>query len=309
MKSIVLIIPYFGKWPIWFEAHLVSISKNPTINWLFMTDCNVPREYPKNSKFIESSLESFNEKVNMALELEVPLNYRKICDIRPAFGTIFKEEIKEYDFWGFCDVDIIWGDIRKFMIPNILNSFDVISALDQMLCGHFTLIKNTPSNNKLYTYIDNYKELFKSSKHHRIDEGGFTNTIAKLKKDEKVTVFWDKKNIDKGIESMPHQEYKYDRWLYKEGKIHDLEDNRKEYMYLHFINWKKHMIGSEVIYLDNPSQFYISFNKIHFIPHSNFTKKIRSIINIFNGYWVNDRRRIRKHKCKSFFKRLKNRVG
>ena len=48
MKSIILIVPYFGKWPVWFEAHLISISRNREVDWLFITDCEIPVNYPQN---------------------------------------------------------------------------------------------------------------------------------------------------------------------------------------------------------------------------------------------------------------------
>ena len=40
MKSIIIIIDYFGgNWPEWFPLYLESCRHNPTITWLFNTDC------------------------------------------------------------------------------------------------------------------------------------------------------------------------------------------------------------------------------------------------------------------------------
>jgi hypothetical protein len=39
-KLIITIIDYFGKWPEWFQLFLESCKRNPTIDWLFHTDCN-----------------------------------------------------------------------------------------------------------------------------------------------------------------------------------------------------------------------------------------------------------------------------
>ena len=93
MKSIVLIIPYIGKWPLWFDAYLVSIAKNPTINWLFITDCKIPDKHPENIQFIPSTLQELNNKINTIINAQVPLTPRKLCDIRPAYGKIFQEHI------------------------------------------------------------------------------------------------------------------------------------------------------------------------------------------------------------------------
>ena len=99
MKSIVLIIPYIGKWPLWFDAYLVSIAKNPSVNWLFITDCEIPIEFPKNVRFIPTTLKTLNNKINDVLQTQVPLTGRKLCDIRPAYGKIFQNYIGEYNFW------------------------------------------------------------------------------------------------------------------------------------------------------------------------------------------------------------------
>lgn len=37
---------------------------------------------------------------------------------------MFQEYIKDYDFWGHCDADLIFGDIRKFVTDDILNKYD-----------------------------------------------------------------------------------------------------------------------------------------------------------------------------------------
>ena len=164
MKSIVLILPYFGKWPIWFEAHLLSISKNESVNWLIFTDCEIPDEYPSNIKFIYTTLEKLNDKINEVVGFSVPLSSRKICDIRPAFGVVFEDYIKNYDFWGFCDLDIIWGNIRNFISDDILDNFDIISSRRNATSGHFTLFRNTIEINNLYKKIPNYQHLYQLEK-------------------------------------------------------------------------------------------------------------------------------------------------
>ena len=99
-KSILLIIPYFGKWPIWFEANLISITANPSINWLCPTDCIIPKDKPNNLKFLPITLKDLNIQVNKIVETKVPLSARKFCDLKPAYADIFKEEVLDYDFWG-----------------------------------------------------------------------------------------------------------------------------------------------------------------------------------------------------------------
>lgn len=297
MKSILFIIPYIGKWPLWFDAHLVSMANNPTINWLFITDAEKPAECPENVQFVKTTLTQLNQEVISSLGVEVNLSPRKICDIRPAFGKVFEKHIKGYDFWGFCDVDIIWGDIRKFISDALLEQYDIISALENMICGHFTIFKNHDRNLNIHKKDPNYKKVFGTSKHLRYDEIGFSKIVSKLEVEGLIKVFWDEKLLQDGIKSEVHQEYFLDRWLYKEGAVYDLYGaNKKEYMYLHFINWKRTMTHSEIKYKDKPQQFYVSYKGMHYKPHSSLSKMLNGFKNLFDGYYMILRR-------KAFYKR------
>ena len=33
-----------------------------------------------------------------------------MCDYKVAYGEMFQDYIKEYDFWGHCDMDMIFGE-------------------------------------------------------------------------------------------------------------------------------------------------------------------------------------------------------
>src|SRR5690606_16467025 len=158
MKSIVLIVPYIGKWPFWFDAYLISIAKNPTINWLFITDCEIPVEYPENVTFVKTTQEEFNRKIDTFFTTTIPLTPRKICDLRPAFGDLFSNYLDGYDYWGYCDMDIVWGDIRSFISQYDLNKYDIISSRKNNTSGHFTIFKNCPEINSLYKSIPEFRE-------------------------------------------------------------------------------------------------------------------------------------------------------
>ncbi len=311
MKSIVLIVPYIGKWPFWFEVYLISIAKNPTINWLFITDCTIPREYPENVKFLPTTLEQLNQEINRVLDTKVPLSPRKLCDIRPAYGKVFQEEIKDYDFWGFCDVDIVWGDIRKFVTKGMLGDYDIISSRKEALSGHFTIFRNTDRLNDYYNTIPNYDYLIRQEKYMWAEEQVLTKHLHSQKENGNTPkVFWPQIlcNQEKGRDS--HQEYHFDKWLWKDGKMLELKNGKavNEVMYLHFINWKRTMKFCEVKYSDNPEPFYISYKGMHFKPHSSFAKGWNGVRNFFDGYYVLGRRIKLKKKIMSLKKRVYRRI-
>ena len=308
MKSIILILPYFGKWPIWFEAHMLSIAKNPTINWLIVTDCELPSNYPANIKFVSISLAALNAKVNAIVETNVPLTPRKFCDLKPAYGAIFNEYIRAYDFWGFCDMDIIWGDIRKFITNEILEDYDIISSRKKEVSGHFNLFKNQFEINKMYEQVPNYKQLFSLKKGVFFDEHHFSKYIQNNTTNLLFNkIFWSSTllNQEKGRDS--HQEYYLDKWQWQNGKMVDMH-TKEEVMYLHFINWKKTMKECEIKYENNNQFFYISYSAIHLEKHSLLEIYFNSFTNLFNGYYKKEWRRIFRKKMSSYKKRIKEKI-
>jgi len=309
MNSILLIIPYFGKWPLWFDAYLISISKNPTIHWLIVTDCEIPKEYPKNITFKPTQLQRLNKEVNNVVNANIPLTPRKFCDLKPAYGDIFKENIIGYDFWGVCDMDIIWGDIRKFITPNILENYDIISSRKEAISGHFNLFRNNDKVNTLYKKLPNYQQLFEHPKFQWTDEVVLTDSIKHNPefKSLDLKVYWSNIlcNQERGRDS--HQEYYLDRWQWQNGKMKNIKTN-EEVMYLHFINWKRTMKSSEVTYCDQLDSFYISYSKVHYNKHSILQKLWNSFTNLFYGYYVREFKRIKKNRIESLIKRIKRKL-
>jgi hypothetical protein len=306
MKSILLIIPYFGKWPLWFEAYLVSIQANPSIQWLCPTNCELPKHYPDNIKFLETEMLSLNKHVNKVVDAKVPLSPRKFCDLKPAYGDIFKEEIKGYDFWGFCDMDIIWGDIRKFMTTQVLTTYDIISSRKENISGHFNLFKNTPDLNLLYKQVPDYKSLFEQEPFMWFDEHVLSNFLKDTLHPYKIK--WNNIlcNQERGRDS--HQEYYLDRWLWDNGKMINTKTG-EEVMYLHFINWKRTVKFSKIKFDDNPKQFYISYMGMHYHTHSDVAKKLNRFRNLFDGYYIREKRRLKLKKVKSLERRIKRKLN
>lgn len=308
MKSVLLIIPYFGKWPLWFDAYLLSVAANPTIQWLCPTDCEIPKHHPANITFLPTTLSDLNQHVNKVVEADVPLNPRKFCDLKPAYGEIFAEQVKDFDFWGISDMDVVWGDIRKFITEEILDTYDIISSRKENISGHFNLFRNTPAVNTLYKKLPNYKALFEVPQFKWTDEVVLSNYIKTdpAFKQLKLKVYWPTIlcNQERGVDS--HQEYHLDKWLWKDGKMLELKNGQpiNEVMYLHFINWKRTLKYSEINYTDQPKEFYISYNGMHYKAHSGFAKAMNGFKNLFAGYYV----RLKRVKIKKKIKKLKKKV-
>ncbi|MFA5329762.1 MAG: DUF6625 family protein [Prolixibacteraceae bacterium] len=193
MKSILIIIPYFGKFPKPFKFWLQSAYNNPTVNFLIFTDNQI--ESKENIKVRQMTFNDFRNKIQSKFDFEIALKTPyKICDFRGAYGYIFAEYTQNYDFWGFGDIDLIYGDIRHFLTGEVLSKHKVILGL-----GHLTLYKNTEECNHFFESkiegFQYYKDVFSKPRNYLFDEflhGG----LSDMWKCKDPAHLWDKKPFD-----------------------------------------------------------------------------------------------------------------
>lgn len=236
--KICMIMPYFGRWPNWFELFMETCKHNPNIDWLFFTDCGEPENKCGNVKFVKMTLEKFRTQASKKLKLDINLKRpRKLCDIRPAYGVIFDDYLKGYDFWGHSDVDVMYGDIRKFLPDDVLANYDILTMFGregskrtgcykERISGHFALYKNCEKVNRLYESTNEYREVFRTERHLIFDEKSMYR-IVKNFKDIKLFAEPLSYGINYRIKS---------NYYWSGGKM--FVDNA-EIMSLHFVDWKE----------------------------------------------------------------------
>jgi hypothetical protein len=174
VKRIRIVIPYFGRWPEWLDFFLDSCRSNPSVDWVFFTDCGAPANAPDNVEFVKGTLDDFNQRASSALCLNVcAKSSYKLCDFKPALGHIFSDYLTGYDFWGSSDIDLIYGDIRRFATDDILSNHDIVSCTDQDGLVHyamFALFRNSDAVNLLYEKSRDYRAAFEAEEYWRLDE-------------------------------------------------------------------------------------------------------------------------------------------
>lgn len=120
----ILIVPFFGDLPEWMDKF------------------EAPKGY---DLLLDQDLEGFKDRVRTKLGIEYPgfPGTGKVWDYRPALGLLYADEIKPYDYWGHCDLDVVWGDMDKFLPDHELAPLDVYSSHIEYVCGCFSLYKNS----------------------------------------------------------------------------------------------------------------------------------------------------------------------
>lgn len=148
-KKLALIIPFFGKLPKYMQLFWNSCIYNEEVDFLLFTDDTSVQNHiiPSNVYVYITSFEEikslFRRKLNdKYLYLDIPY---KLCDYKPTYGCVFQDYIQEYEYWGHCDIDLIFGDIMKFLSQVNYTAYDRIFPY-----GHLSIYRNTHEINSIF---------------------------------------------------------------------------------------------------------------------------------------------------------------
>lgn len=255
--SICLVMPYFGRWPFWMPFFLQSCRLNPSINWLFYTDCAPLDNCPENVRVVTMSFADYCHHVSSRLGIDFrPTQAYKLCDIRPAFGLIHEGDLQGYDFWGFGDIDLIYGDLRAYFTSERLQRHDLYSTHARRVSGHLCLIRNSPRMRDAFKRIPNWQSRFCDPQHQALDEGAFTRLFLRNKNLPELlqkllgTLLnpWYRRSEFVEAYSTPYARIDWhdgsrnfpQKWYWRAGKLTNDQDGLREFPYFHFIVWKRH---------------------------------------------------------------------
>lgn len=245
-NKICIIVAYFGTFPRYFPLWLKSCENNPTVDFLIVTDVTIEK-HPFNVIVYNTTLESIKNKASSILGFEVSLmRPYKMCDYKPMYGLLFSDNLKEYDYWGHCDVDLIFGDLKYFFEKYDLYKYDRFLPL-----GHLSLYKNNEEVNNRFKCDDlnyNYEDVFTNNRSYAFDEfGGMTSLYATggfpfFKKRifaDIASIYHRYRLIEEYLlDECPHN-YPYQIFSWENGKcyrewISAGKLYREEYVYIHF---------------------------------------------------------------------------
>lgn len=170
MNKICLIINWYGSKPSYFERWHESVDKlDDRFRVLLNTDIDFGPNLSDKIIVNKISFLDLKKKIEDTLDIKISLKrpYRS-CDFRPMFGKIFHDLLKEFSFWGYTDMDVIFGDMRKFLPDELVDKYDAI------ICGgHFSIYRNCDRLSSLYKSrggIFNYRTVVKHDAVFAFDE-------------------------------------------------------------------------------------------------------------------------------------------
>jgi hypothetical protein len=135
--KVQLLVPWVGDVPKWTQHFLHRVQASAPLVQV---------------KIIHDTWTNFRARIERTTRFHPAPSApkKKLCDFRPAYGEIFADEIGDADWWGWCDLDCVFGDLPAFLTEERLNSCDLITDAAHMVNGPFTIIRNREEMNRLY---------------------------------------------------------------------------------------------------------------------------------------------------------------
>ena len=292
----VLLIPFFGKFPNYFQLFLNSCSYNYDFDFKIFTDQEYNRyNYANNVIFYKISFQEFQMLAQKKLKTkEKIISPYKLCDYKPTYGRIFEDYTNEYEYWGYCDVDLIFGNISKFLPDKTIKDYEKIQ-----IDGHLTLYKNCEKMNNLYKKSNN--KIIPFSKVIRIKEPCYFDEIQfeTICKENKILEFVNYSYADilpssfyfKMAENGNIKNFKNQVFYFDKGKVirkyfQDNDEIVDELMYIHLQKRKMkiNINQNKEFYFINPNNFHTQF----YIDNTNvYIYKLKYYFNVIKKININ----------------------
>lgn len=162
--SKVLICPYFGDQPEWIGRYWANAERLERQGYDFLLDTNEAE---------------FRERVRERLGIVCPpmCGTGLIWDFRPALGYLYAEEIKDFDFWGHTDFDVVYGRVEHFWPDALLGQYDAVSDHTHYFAGPWSLYRNVPAVSEAFLTNDEWSRVMRSEEAMGWSEFGFADTM------------------------------------------------------------------------------------------------------------------------------------
>jgi hypothetical protein len=168
--SICLVLAYLGPWPSYIDLFFHSILFNPDVDWFIVYDHPLPDiVVPPNVRLFRTTKSQLAQRIADAVQTPVNLSVPyKLADFKPAYGVIFPDELREYDVWGHCDSDIVFGQIRHFVTRELFDAYDKV-----LMHAYMAFYRNSSAANNFFRLTApsiSYQNIFVDPRYRGLDE-------------------------------------------------------------------------------------------------------------------------------------------
>lgn len=300
MNRIALLVVYLGEIPNYIRLFLKSCEYQEYIDFIFFTDWDWTKLPPlsNNVKINTINTRFFNKLASQksGLNIEIKKGY-KLCDIKPAWPHIFEDYLREYEFVGWCDIDLVLGDVNSFFSESLKVKYDLLTVTTDYVSGALTIIRNTRTMRLLYQKAKGWKQMFQDDRHFAFDEllrvkeknfESFSDVVKRLNNNSFRALF-----MNVAYESRP------DLVIWDRGIVRVKND---EYVFFHYVVAKQSIFFVIPAWVIIPDKYYV--NKWGFYRENE--RQLNFISLFFNVGYIKQIVQGLKKKRKTIIKMIKN---
>jgi len=164
----VFVITMFGTPFSWINEYIENVQHLEKYGWYWKIFTPNGIESKGNVEIVPMSMEDFNVLVekktgvrpNFFMTIKGCPSVH-ITDYYVASGVIFEDYLKDADFWGITNLDVVYGRLDKFVSDKLLRNCDIFTDdTNKTVNGVFSLWRNIPEINNLFRKIPNWEEKF-----------------------------------------------------------------------------------------------------------------------------------------------------
>lgn len=243
-----MVIPFYGPIPKWLPLFLKSAERNVGIHFLIVTDGKITQAMPQNVSHIPIPLAEIERRVRNTVSPGFRFSCAyKLCDVKPFYGVIFEDLFRGSQFWGYCDLDLVFGDVSPLLNSGRLENADLFCADAGPVVGTFCLYRNNERMNRFAQSIPEYTAKLNSPEYESLDEKELDKALAQAGDirrirpekllESQLGIGADGRMIGRTLEVVgnPNQFY----WANGHTFIASAGRQPQEVMYLHFMGLKR----------------------------------------------------------------------
>ncbi len=244
-----MVVPYYGPLPKWLPLFLASAARNKSVHFFIVTNEKVSLALPPNVSHVPVEFAEIERRVRNAVSPDFRLSYAyKLCDVKPFYGIVFENLFRDSQFWGYCDLDLVFGDLSPILQKSgRLEEADFFCADSGPVVGTFCLYRNSVRMNTFALSLPEYIRRLNSAEYESLDEKELTKALAHASDiryiraeklaESQLSISPDGRMVGRtsGVVGDPNEFY----WTDGRTFIRSPGGQPQEVMYLHFIGLKR----------------------------------------------------------------------
>lgn len=179
----LLIVPWFGPTPVWLPHWWKNILRLNDHGYDIMVDYDI---------------EAFQHRCRQRLGVNAPMveGGSKIHDYRAAFGVLFADEIKGYQWYGHTDLDCVYGRVENWVTDEFLDGLDLHSNHDTYVCGPWSLYR-TGATETIFQQVPDWKAILETPETTGWVETSFSRACEAALGDRLVYTRWQTRDLNR----------------------------------------------------------------------------------------------------------------